>query len=76
MNIDRESVIRMAREAGFTIFDEPNRLTECQMLDHFATLVAAEAAKAKREACAKLAEVSLWSGHIIAKKIRERSNTQ
>ncbi len=74
--MNHDDIIKWAREAGFTLFDEPNHLTECQMLDHFAALVAAEAAKAEREACANLAEVSIWAGHIIAKKIRERSNTQ
>ena len=47
--MNRDDIIKWAREAGFTLFDEPNHLTECQMLDHFAALVAAATAKEYEE---------------------------
>ena len=46
--MDREEIIRMAREAGFVGFDGSNA-----MLRKFAALVAA----AEREACAKVCDV-------------------
>jgi len=71
--MNRDDVIRMAREAGFSVAwpeTVPN-------FERFAALVAA----AEREACAKVAE-DYWSeGHCdiavaeIAAEIRARGNT-
>ena len=68
--MNREDIIRMAREAGF----ESNSLGLTytsgllpDLLERFAALVAA----AEREACAKVAENGLI-GHTIAQAIRAR----
>jgi hypothetical protein len=66
--MNREEIIRMAREAGVSIrshYDETGSTP--QELERFAALVAA----AEREACAKVAENGLI-GHTIAKAIRAR----
>lgn len=66
-----KTLIEMAREAGISWFDEPNRLTEIQIIERFAELVRAdeqkkwqdqtaveihEAIMDEREACAKECE--------------------
>jgi len=77
--MNREDIIRMAREAGFTPQRDEWLFTE--MLERFATLVAA----AEREACAKvcddglkiatslqaLDDMEIW-GEKFAKAIRAR----
>ena len=63
----KEDIIRMAREAGWTI--GPATLSG---LERFAALVAA----AEREACAKVCEDSVeYAGDTIAAAIRARGNT-
>ena len=60
--MDREDIIRMAREAGFDPHDMSDDFT-CNLedIEHFATLVAA----AEREACAELVwptkQIKTWS---------------
>ena len=72
--MNREDIIRMAREAGFAGGG-------CEALFRFAALVAA----AEREACAKLAESTVCDTHLptgvriygtrAADAIRARGNT-
>ena len=53
--MDREDIIRMAREAGFEVYETDVWITDgwwTEELEHFAALVAAH----EREACAKACE--------------------
>jgi len=72
MTIDRESIIKWTREAGFNV-DEQSRKYQpdfifwcgysCQKeLSEFAALVAAAAVASEREACAKVCDV-IDDGH-------------
>ena len=70
--MDREDIIRMAREAGIS---ESHAQGMQGFLERFVTLVAA----AEREACAKVVEILIPEqtedgliGHTIAKAIRAR----
>ena len=74
--MDREDIIRMAREAGFVGFDGENKC-----LRQFAALVAAH----EREVCAKVADEQAQDepyGHAkfrcgnIAAAIRARGNSE
>ena len=69
--MDREDIIRMAREAEFT---EGDISLFPDLIVHFAALVAA----AEREACAKVAEepyeFTSEESHRIAAAIRARGN--
>jgi hypothetical protein len=72
--MNREDIIRMAREAGMeqdgdNFFSPSHEEIDVHIsdLERFAALVAA----AEREACAKVAENGLI-GHTIAKAIRAR----
>ena len=69
--MDREQIIRMAREAEFT---EGDISLFPDLIVHFAALVAA----AEREACAKVAEepyeFTSEESHRIAAAIRARGN--
>ena len=51
--MDREDIIRMARECQFAHYYESGDLVAMPQLERFAALVAA----AEREACAKLCDV-------------------
>ena len=65
--MNREDIIRMAQEAGWTGPEE--NVTYVAMLERFANLVAA----AEREACAKLCEESdRYRGEYFAELIRTR----
>ena len=57
--MDRDDIIRMAREAGFT---EGDLAIFPDLIVHFATLVAA----AEREACAKVCDGMDHNGVMIA----------
>jgi len=66
--MNRNDIIRMAREAGLTINDQP-----MLGVDHFARLVAA----AEREACARVVEehaqtIHGYDKHEYAAAIRKR----
>lgn len=63
--MNRDDIIRMAREAGFESHDAI--INYPKELQRFAAIVAA----AEREACADVAENGLI-GHTIAKAIRAR----
>ena len=70
ITIDRDDIIRMAREVGFDDFEQDG------MIERFAALVAA----AEREACAKVCEehpegLNMFGGHFVlcAQAIRARS---
>ena len=69
--MDREDIIRMAREAGFDPHDMSDDFT-CNLMDieRFAELVAA----AEREACASICfqEGPSIDGELIAEAIRAR----
>jgi hypothetical protein len=69
--MDREDIIRMAREAGFDPHDMSDDFT-CNLedIERFASLVAA----AEREACAKvcLEEAPSLDGQLCATAIRAR----
>jgi hypothetical protein len=68
--MNREDIIRMAREAGDYLVDKRGRedfIFDSYGIERFAALVAA----AEREACADVAENGLI-GHTIAKAIRAR----
>ncbi len=56
----KEDIIRMAREAGICTWLKPPEDVN-ERLERFAALVAAEAAKAENEACAKVVEQTKWS---------------
>lgn len=69
--MNREDVIRIAREAGlYTRCEVHSAVPFDQLLTSFAELIAA----AEREECAKICEIP-WQGHPydIAKQIRARS---
>jgi hypothetical protein len=80
--MNREDIIRMAREAGFEIGSVTNAIyapTSCETeLERFAVIVAA----AEREACAKTVEddglaysfSSITYGRYLAEQIRARGN--
>ena len=78
--MDREAVIRMAREAGCKPFRSPEHWDDVQVfatpdvLERFAALVAA----AEREACAKVVEdyCGAWNdeGYALAAAIRARGD--
>lgn len=53
--IDRDNIIRMAREAGLAALLRDTQKTH-EALERFAALVAALVAAAEREACAKLCD--------------------
>jgi hypothetical protein len=62
--MNREDIIRLAKEAGFTGFD-----LRCERLHHFAALVV----EREREACAKLClETEPFYGVMFADAIRAR----
>jgi hypothetical protein len=79
--MDREAVIRMAREAGCKPFRSPKHWDDVQVfatpdvLERFAALVAAH----EREACAKVCDGMDHNGVMIAADcadaIRARGNT-
>ena len=66
IDMAREDITRMAREAGFVGFDGENG-----SLRRFATLVRAD----EREACAQLCEDQWQTAHDIQDAIRARGNT-
>jgi hypothetical protein len=66
----KDEIIKLAREAGFN-WPEIHTTTIEERLERFANLVAA----AEREACAKLAEKTVWAGQEFAAAIRARKNT-
>ena len=70
--MDREEIIRMAREAGFEVYETDVWITDgwwTEELERFAALVAAR----EREACAKRLE-GVGCDHCAA-NIRARGNT-
>ena len=74
--MDREDIIRMAREAGFQVYETDVWITDgwwTEELEPFAALVAA----AEREACASICfqEAPSIDGELIAEAIRARGNT-
>ena len=79
--MDREAVIRMAREAGFEVYGTDVWITDgwwLEELERFAALVAA----AEREACAKVCDVLAVHPEyasditkVAAQAIRARGNT-
>jgi len=83
--MDREDIIRMAREAGCKPFRSPEHWDDVQVfatpdvLERFAALVAAAARAEENEACAKVAEepyeFTSEESHRIASAIRARGNT-
>ena len=73
--MDREDIIRMAREAEFEVYETDVWITDgwwTEELEHFAALVAAH----EREACAKVVEdyCGAWDdeGYALATAIRAR----
>ena len=80
--MNREDIIRMAREAGFDVYEALEEIDGgFDAAERFAALVAA----AEREACAKLAESTICDTHLptgvriygtrAAAAIRARGNT-
>lgn len=73
--IDRDDIIRMAREAGAWETDTGELVTDDLNIKRFAKLVA----EAEREACAKVADEWVRAyqhpSEVIAKTIRSRGNT-
>ena len=65
--MDREQIIRMAREAGFDPHDMSDDFT-CNLVDieRFAALVAAAARAEENEACAKVCDGMDHNGVMIA----------
>ena len=62
--MNREDIIRMAREADLNVHDPA-----IDLLQRFAALVAS----AEREACAKICEEhSTWTGRMCAETIKAR----
>ena len=58
--MDREEIIRMAREAGFEVYETDVWITDgwwLEELERFAALVAAAARAEENEACAKVCDV-------------------
>ena len=75
--MDREQIIRMAREAEFEVYETDVWITDgwwTEELERFAALVAA----AEREACAKVVEdyCGAWDdeGYALAAAIRARGD--
>ena len=73
--MDREEIIRMAREAGFQVYETDVWITDgwwLEELERFAALVAAH----EREACASICfqEGPSIDGELIAEAIRARGN--
>ena len=74
--MDREDIIRMAREAGFEVYETDVWITDgwwLEELERFAALVAAH----EREACAKLLDdwkKHNWTFDDCAAVIRARGN--
>ena len=66
--MNREDVIRMAREAGLT------GLMEGGLIDYFERFAALVAA-AEREACAQLAEKP-YMRHVLSRMIRARGRSE
>jgi hypothetical protein len=73
--MNREDIIRMAREAGLAYGSDEKPLGS---VTRFAALVFAAGADAEREACAKVVEdyCGAWDdgGYALAASIRERGN--
>ena len=74
--MDREEIIRMAREAGFQVYGTDVWITDgwwLEELERFAVLVAAH----ERKACASICfqEGPSIDGELIAEAIRARGNT-
>ena len=72
--MNREDIIRMAREAQMPFYWRTGEITYLDKLERFATLVAS----AEREACAKVCEQQVsthgWAqANIAASAIRARS---
>ncbi len=74
--MNREDIIRMARECQFAHYYESGDLVAMPQLERFAALVAA----AEREACAKAVEdyCGAWDdkGYALATAIRARGNSE
>jgi hypothetical protein len=73
--MNREEIIRMAREAGFQVYETDVWITDgwwLEELERFAALVAAH----EREACASICfqEGPSIDGELIAEAIRARGN--
>ncbi len=73
--MNREDIIKLAREAGFEVYETDVWITDgwwTEELEHFAALVAAH----EREACAKVVEdyCGAWDdeGYALAAAIRAR----
>lgn len=64
--MDRNDVIRMAREAGIPFYDQYDRQHEVESLDKFAHLIASHVA----EECAKAADLVQEYGEDTGKAIR------
>ena len=76
----RDDVIRMAREAGFSEWENTDSPEFLEVIERFATLAFAAGAAAEREACAKVVESSpSYDWHRFACEaaaaIRARGNT-
>ena len=76
--MNREDIIRMAREAGLEKYHLPDSMLEYEFdrcIEHFARAAYAAGAAAEREACAKVCQETGWnSGNWCAKAIRARGN--
>ena len=74
--MDREEIIRMARECQFAHYYESGDLVAMPQLERFAALVAA----AEREACAKVVEnyCGAWDdeGYALSAAIRVRGDNE
>ena len=80
--MDREDIIRMARECQFAHYYESGDLVATPQLERFAALVAA----AEREACAKVCDAVqkkneddgawMWEARNCAAAIRARGNSE
>ena len=77
--MDREDIIRMAREAGFEVYETDVWITDgwwLEELERFAALVAAAAKAEENEACAKVVEdyCGAWNdeGYALAAAMRAR----
>ena len=69
--MNREDIIRMAREAGFNV--EKGYLLRITGIDEDLERFAALVASAEREACAKICEEhSTWTGRMCAETIKAR----
>ena len=79
--MDREAVIRMAREARFQVYETDVWITDgwwLEELERFSALVAAAARAEENEACAKVVEdyCGAWDdeGYALAAAIRARGD--